>query len=79
MHIFQVTRFSDMMGKRIENRWKNQWIFEGKIGKNRYKLALKTHAFLDVVFGGNFGGFGVGFRRICVIILWFKMGPFWNF
>ena len=53
-----------MMGKRIENRWKNQWIFEGKIGKNRYKLALKTHAFLDVVFSGILGGFGRGLGRV---------------
>ena len=61
--------------KRIEDGSKNQWIFEGKVEKNRCKIALKTHVFLDVVFEGILSGFGAGFGRV-----WEALGALrWDF
>ena len=53
----------------MQNASKKAWILRSKIEENALKIALKTHAFLNVVFRGILGGFGRGLGRVSEALL----------
>ena len=53
----------------MQNASKKAWFLRSKIKENALKIALKTHAFLNVVFRGILGGFGRGLGRVSEALL----------